>query len=358
MRRRVWLLACVVLGVAAVAKGATVWVDLGPIWAPDTGKISLPSVIVDPARFGEGGSDPDQAPLYKMYYSDGAYPECDEIHLAVSPDGVTWQLVGPVLYGAKRPAVVYSAAGFGSGDSKYMIWYTIASDEAQRQQTGSFKVCRSADGVTWSEPEACTSADPARPLLASGTSPEDQNAWNRGSYGILRAFFNPQGAATVTLEAPMSNRYVMYYNVYGADAVSAQEGGLDVTSSIAMAVSADGVAWSRVGDAPVLRGWPSVTGGMISFADIVKQADHYELCFMVESNPTEGYIRRIGQAASTDGASWTVTSQDIAVLKTDDGEKGTYGLSMAVDPNNGELLIWLAAGDGPDREVIKLGRQE
>jgi hypothetical protein len=293
-----------------------------------------------------------------MYYSDGVYPECTEVHLGTSPDGITWSFVGAVKEDAKRPAVVYSATGFGAGDAKYKMWYTISSAEEERQQTGSFKVCESVNGVAWSESATCSDADPARPLIASGTAPEAQNAWNRGSYGILRVFYNSEGPATVNLGAPASNRYVMYYNVYGMDSASQQEGGPEVSSSIAMGVSADGVAWYRVGDVPVLRGLPSIAGGMISFGDVVRDGADYSLCYMVESMPAEGYIRKIGQAESTDGVNWSVVSKDIAVLATDDGDKGTYGLSMAIDSETGELQIWLASGDGPGREQVKYGRQE
>lgn len=251
------------------------WVDYGEVWAPDTGMISLPCVVVDPDRFGEAGSDPATAPLYKMYYSDGIYPECDAVHLATSTDGLSWSFVGAVVSQAKKPVVVYSAQGFGQGDAKYRMWFTTAGDEESRHQTSSFKMSESVDGLNWTAPLSCVDADVETPLLASGNSVAEANAWNRGSYGVLSVLFNPDGAAAIDADTPMNNRFVMYYNVYGIDPVSEEEGGLAVSSSVAMAVSADGVAWLRIGEAPVLRGIPSVTGGMVSFADVVNNAGQY-----------------------------------------------------------------------------------
>ena len=97
---------------------------------------------------------------------------------------------------------------------------------------------------------------------------------------------------------------------------------------------------------------------MLSFADVVKTGAGYVMCLLTEEWPMEGYIRRIAQAQSPDGIHWTVAAKDVAELKTEDGNKGTYGLSLAADPADGTLQVWLAAGDGLGTLALKYARTE
>jgi len=348
----------VALCVLANACAGGEWTDFGAVWSPQNGMISLQCVVVDMNRFGETGSVPSAAPLYKMYYSNGVYPECKQVHFATSPDGVTWTFVAALKNEGKKPAVVYSPQGFGEGNAKYKMWHTIASTEEERHHLSSVRVCESADGLTWSESVDCVEGDPDRPLLEPRGGPELSNVWNKGSYGVLRVLFNLDGPAAPDPAKPMANRYVMYYNAYGMDPQSEADGGPSVGASVALAISADGVTWYRVGDAPVLRCTPKTTGGMVSFADVVKLDGKYLMCLLTDERPTEGIIRRIAQAESLDGVNWTVVSKDLATLKTDDGSKGSYGLSLAAEPATGTLQVWVSAGDGPGKLAIKYGRLE
>ena len=108
----------------------------------------------------------------------------------------------------------------------------------------------------------------------------------------------------------------------------------------------------------MLRGLPSVAGGMLSYADVARVDGGYVMVLLTESHPAAGYVRSIAQAQSRDGVHWSVVSKDVATLKTTDEDKGTYGVSVAVDPMTGAIQVWLAASDGEGRLAIRYGRWE
>ena len=356
---RVSLLILALLGLAtALASAEGTWVDYDTVWAPAPSAILHQSVTMDPGRFGEALSEPWTAPLYKMYYNGDIIADGEagwEIRLATSPDGLSWTDEGPIGKVGRQPVVVYSATGFGSGDAKYRMWFGVAADEAQRHQTGSLRMCESSNGVTWGESVGCSDADPARPLLVSQ---DGYDAWNRGSYGFLRIFYNPAGPDAVDLTAPMANRYAGYYSVYGKDPVWQAESGIETGQSVAMAVSANGIDWQRVGDTPIIRGVENIAGGFVSFMDVVETGNGYTASILNEDSPAEGYNRRVAQAQSADGVTWTVVDQDIQVLRVSDPNKGLYGLTMAADPMTGEPQVWLSAREGENQPTLEYGRLE
>jgi len=333
---RMFLVMGVMLGIVACSQNVGAWEDYGYAWESPVDQISLPCVIGDADRFGEEGSIPSELPLYKMYYN----PNWKGVHLATSPDGATWEYVDKVTDG-RWPVVVYSAEGFGAGDAKYKMWYSAAhpASETGRQETSSFRVIESGDGLTWGEETACSDGDSQHKLVGGN------GAWNTGSYGPERVFYNADGSETADPSEPMSNKYVMYYNVYGV----LQEGGQSVGhSSVGLAVSADGVSWYSVGGEPVLKG--SAGGvGLIEFADIARDSNGYVMNF---TRTLSGSTHRIGEATSTDGVTWTVTSTDIEAVRPDDTRKPVFSLSIGYDPQSGELQMWRAVRDQTEGKVF------
>ena len=316
------------------------WVDRGIVLDPTT-KAYYPTVLYDPNNFsGYGPSYP-----YKIWFSTGT-----GITLAYSADGVNWILhnSGSDLPGLTNPhhaRVIYDPNGFGGTPYHYKIWYW---DTSKLYTIEAIRYAESTDGINWVNDQPITQ-NPSKPLVG----PYD---WNRGSYGPMWIFYNPNAGNTGS--DPWNYKYVMYYD--------ATTGAFE---QIALAYSKDGINWTRYGDTPVLwaegykhgapwgdpRWWDS---SYVGFGTILFYNRTYHMWY---SGGVEHMHEGIGHATSPDGIHWTKDPNN-PIFTTVPGtpyEKRHYTPSVIYDPNlfsgygdSSVLKMWFTAKDASGNYAI------
>ncbi len=291
----------------------TQWTEYtaNPVFDPTTNRAYYPTVIYDADAFGHTVGDvispslPQTytvAPYYKMWVATGSGGA--GVQFAYSSDGATWHEfnAGQALPGLDPQGyhnfVLYDPDGFGGTDYKYKIWYW---DSGELYDINAIRYAESQDGILWENDQPLTDADAARPII-------EASGWNRGSYGPNQVFYNPDGSSTLDDDALWNNKYVMYYNGTDGD-----------HEYIGLGYSADGKAWNRYADEPILPLGP--TGAWdswsISYASIVRISDA-EWHMWYSGSAASGTNHGIGYAASTDGLTWR-KSVDNPIFHKDDG---------------------------------------
>lgn len=287
------LALCLVTGLmlTQVASAASTWVEYSanPVYSNGS-KAYYPCVLYDPDAFSGHGD----AYYYKMWYSTGS-----TVELAYSNDGITWtsQASGALstLTTPNHPVVIYSASGFGGG-IYYKMWYMNSASE----YTDPIRCAESSDGITWVNDQAITQ-DPSALLVTGWVSPY----WFYSSYGPSAVLYNPSGYTSINTADPMGNKYVMYY-----DAASQGYAPDGTTEGTALAVSSDGIYWSRCGTEPVLKasGGSAWDSGYAYAWSVIKISGIY---YMYYSGGTSASKQGIGYAESSDGITWTKQSTPI-----------------------------------------------
>jgi hypothetical protein len=239
--------------------------------------------------------------FYKMWYD---YSGSGGIALAASPNGINWtfQTFTSGFAIGVRPRhsrVLFDPAGFGIG-VPYRIWYWDSRFTSFSSCSSSTAICMirtatSNDGVIWTNDTAITQ-DPANPLFSTV-------GYNSGSFGPADILYYPENPSTkLDLINPFNNRYVMYYSV--VDVTRSNPLGIQY-EQIALAVSANGIFWSKVGPDVVLPhgdpgdwDWYYATVGAV----VVRLApNNFKMWY---SGGHEQSYQGIGCASSTDGINW------------------------------------------------------
>ncbi len=288
-------------------------------------------VVFDAAAFGENGG------TYKMWYS--AYDrglERMSLGCASSADGVTWKkssagmLDGLYSGDNDRPVVLYDQDRFGDvGGPLYKIWYWTGPE--QEDSIGAIHYAASEDGINWYGDRAIEQSR-LFPLVTGGeaaplTGEATAGAFNNAAYSELQNWFyrlqgpgyiiyNPNAANTGSKtarnrsdDAPLSYRYVMYYD-------SASEGFSPDGSmrQISLAYSTDGIFWIRYGDQPVIvpggaGGWD----GMYAYRASVLMIDGlYHMWYAGGDGQAPAYdAKGIGHGTSEDGISWVLDDEPV-----------------------------------------------
>ncbi len=270
-----------VAGGSVILDYSQTWSDnaANPVFDPSTAAY-YPSVIYDEAKFGGSSA-------YKMWYSDGT----THIGLATSGDGVQWaEFAGNPVAGLTNPhhcQVVYDSSGFGGTGVYYKIWYW---DTAQLYSINAIRYAESADGVAWANDRAITGD------IITGVCIGICD-WNRGSYGPVDVFYNPN--ATNSGTSPFDYSYYMYFD--------GTTGGVE---DVGLAYSTDGTNWSLYGTEPVLPlgaagEWDS---NYVGFGTVVKVSDN-DWRFWYSGGKLEMGDGGVGYATSADGISWAKQGQ-------------------------------------------------
>jgi hypothetical protein len=235
------------------------------------------------------------AGTYQMWYGDmvgGFY----QLGHTSSVDGVTWSAPSIVtgLTGQPNHPVVVNVGSDAS--PHYRIWY----GDVGTWPAGSacLLTAESDDGQTWYN---CTpiGEDPNAGLLKTDNASDPAYNWRYGTYGPAAALYNPSGYASLNNADPMGNKYVMYYDMYSRTWIT------NVQEATGLAISADGVTWSRYGNGPVLNAAANSTtwDGQYAYAwSVIKQGSAYHMWYsggIAEGNQGVGY------ASSADGLTWT-----------------------------------------------------
>jgi len=287
---------------AAAATDGWVEYPTNPVFAP--GKAYYPSVLYDANKFsGHGDSY-----YYKMWYYTGS----PSIRLAYSNDGINWVNEGGdlgVLTNAAHPVVLYDAGGFGGSGYYYKIWYWDGTQEGP----GAIRYAESTDGIHWTNDQAI-GQDSSAPLVTGLDS--DYGTWFYHSYGPGAVLYNPSGYTSPNTADPMGNKYVMYYDAASESATTVDK---ETIENTALAISADGITWTRYGSEPVFEAsGGSLTGSWDSrYAyvwTVLKIDGQYQMWY---SGGQGGSNAGMGYAESTDGITWT--KQVDPVMSVSDG---------------------------------------
>jgi len=277
------------------------------------------------------------AGVLHMWYTDKDASGYRIAH-TTSVDGVNWTAPTMVTgcFGQPHHAVV---ANVGTDASpSYRIWY--ANSSQWPYQADLFRTAQSEDGITWTHDQLMGQADP---LVRENDSDNPAYKWIYGSYGPGAVLYNPDGYSTVNSADPMGNKYVMYYDQYTRYWLTG------VNEVTMMAVSADGINWTRYGDTPVLEpGGTTVWDGQYAYMNAIIEIDGvYHAWYSGGiSDSNDG----IGYAYSTDGITWIKAEQP--VLYADDPSapswRATRTYAMAVIQSAESYRMWLSGKDGSD----------
>lgn len=303
-----------------------------PVYSPLPNRAYYPTVQYNKNQFDGHGN----AAYYKMW-SDTPSP----ISLAISNDGVFWQMIGNVvgLTNARHSVVLYDPDCFGEGNGYYYkIWYW---NSAFSTSIAGFRTAKSADGINWVQDSPCTQ-NPLFPLVFGPYG----SSYFYNFFGPSTVFYNAN--ATNNPSDPMSFRYVLYYI---GSAAGNPPGQWDNTC---LAYSIDGVDWSRYGSLPVLipSGNSADWDGFFSTsASVIKTENKYHMWYS-GSPDGGGNIKGIGYASSNDGINWTRASSN-PIFYITDGKAWrnvrTYACSVLFDPDyfgspsdNKALKMWFS----------------
>lgn len=164
------------------------------------------------------------------------------------------------------------------------------------------RTANSVDGITWTS-DTTIVQDPTNPLFAVPT-PVGTPTYNAGSFGPADILYFPENPATLDLLNPMNNQYVLYYSIVTRNDPSGIQ-----FEQLALAVSTDGINWSKAGPAVIL---PHGTSNDWDYyystvgAVVLKLSDNlYKMWYSGGLNQS---YDGIGCATSTDGLNWVKNS--------------------------------------------------
>lgn len=230
--------------------------------------------------------------VFKMWYESG---EPRQLGYATSPNGVTWtkHAANPVVQpGPDGFDADYVGHGAVLHEGIYKLWYHAGGDEG--------------------------------PIVAYATSP-DGIAWSKQG-----PVFHPEGGNwdEWAVWGPSVLRYNGLYWMWYSGA------GPQGQPAIGVATSFDGVAWTRIGTAPVISAANPIGDPHVLL--------HGSILKMWYSDYEQGVIK---YAESTDGVNWTVSGGNPVLIP---GELGTWGepVIRLQDGSDGSLLDGLDISGG------------
>ena len=335
--------------------------DHNPVFDPAQ-TVYYPTVIYRADAFGQRQGDVISAslpytyvvpPYYKMWT---ARSNADRgLQFVYSGDGLTWhqfnagaQLPGLALNGY-HSLVLYDADAFGGSGYFYRIWYW--NPDQPLTSINAFRTARSADGISWVNDQALTQS--VTMPLVSGV---DGTYWYH-TYGPAAVLYNPAGPGTPDSGHPLDNRYVMYYSASGEG--FAPDGNDEATG---LAYSADGIAWTRYGDEPVLSVGPAGAWDhkyAVAYSAVLRGPDSFY--HMWYSGGITRVQEGIGYAVSADGVRWS-KSLNNPIFHIYDGvptrTSRTYTPLVLYDANGfsghgpaAPYKMWFTGDDGSNRTI-------
>jgi hypothetical protein len=247
---------------------------------------------------------------YHMWYTDATAAGAYQVRHAASADGVTWSAPAALtgLAGGQPSHTVVVNVGSDASPS-YRMWY--GDGASWPSSDNCFRTAVSTDGVSWSG-DSVIGQDPGGGLLRTDNVSDPAYQWRYGTYGPGAVLYNPSGYPTLNTADPMGNRYVMYYDGYSRYWLTGVQ---EVTM---LAVSADGVYWSRYGNGPVLSGsgGSAIWDGQYAFAwSVIRDGTDYHLWY---GGGVGASHEGIGYACSADGLAWAKNADPIMHISDPD----------------------------------------
>lgn len=303
-----------------------------------------PTVAFDINRFNGHG---DSA-YYKMWYSgrDGGILRT---FVTNSEDGVNWTNVTPVtgLTNSHHCQVLYFPNGFiginsGLNPSStimyYRIWYW---DYSNLYSINAIRYAESPDGIDWYNDQTI------QQVGSTVIDNADSSNWNRGSYGPVSMYYNPNGSSIIDDTNIWNNKFVMYYD--------GTTGGLQ---EIGLAYSTNGILWEgygRVFERGGVGAWDSTH---VSHGTVVKIDDVWHLWY----SGGQGRVNQgIGHATSRDGVNWQRNPENPIFHKSDEvlwRSLRTYTPSVIYSPSGFEtggcpnIKMWITGEDENNNRTI------
>ena len=231
---------------------------------------------------------------YHMWYTDtagGVY----QVRHTTSTDGLAWSAptVATGLTGQPAHTVVVNVGTDAS--PSYRMWY--GDGAIWPSGSSCLRTAESSNGLTWINDQAI-GEDPNAGLLFTNDVLDPAYNWRYGTYGPGAVLYTPSGYGSLNTSDPMGNKYVMYYDQYTRYWLTGVE------EATGLAISADGITWSRYGNGPVLNasGGTGTWDGQYAYAwSVIKDAGGYHMWY---SGGIAGGNEGIGYAYSTNGLDW------------------------------------------------------
>lgn len=180
---------------------------------------------------------------YHMWYTDtvgGLY----QIGHTTSADGTTW--TSPTIVTGLRGEPSHVVVVNIGTDTlpQYRMWY--ADSTRWPSYDDCFRTAESTNGLLWINDQAIAQ-DPSARLVSTDNTSDPAYQWLYGSYGPGAVLYNPSGYGSLNESDPMGNKYVMYYDQYTKAWLTG------IQEATMLAISADGINWSRYGNDPAVN---------------------------------------------------------------------------------------------------------
>jgi predicted GH43/DUF377 family glycosyl hydrolase len=269
---------------------------------------------------------------YRMWYAGwGKFngKEGWRIFYATSPDGVNWTKHGMVLDtgapGSWDDGMVGFPFVFRDTDGTLKMLYAGRSTSLQIYQIG---LATSTDGINWTRYSG-------NPILQPGSS----GAWDE------KQVLDP--SLVIDLDAPPEERYKMWYNGYDRNDRIA----------IGLAISADGLNWTKYSGNPVITPGASGTWDDTPYlytAFVLKEGSEYKMWYAAIKIWQVG---RIGLATSTDGKAWVKDPQNPVLVPGPAGSWDAYEVYGAHVISNGSssYQMWFNGIETPGGRFGQIG---
>jgi uncharacterized repeat protein (TIGR01451 family) len=298
-------------GERAAAADVT-WVEYvgNPVYDPaGSARAYYPCVIYYASQFSSRGA----SYYYKMWYGDTEAARWEWV--VYSNDGVNWENpeeVTRITAGGYHAKLIYTAGGYSGtgGPFYYKIWYWDAPD--MNYTIDDMHTADSTDGVTWVN-DAVVTQDANYRLVVTQTPTVE---WNSGTYGPVDVLYNP--LAENSGDDPFNYSFTMYFD--GTDGSS---------EKIGLAYSANGNYWKAYSSSAVLDigptgAWdgpeagqdPPHTNAYVGNGTVIRESAG--VWHMWYSGGQNQIGDGIGYASSSDGITWT-KSTDNPLLHKNDG---------------------------------------
>jgi len=269
---------------------------------------------------------------YRMWYAGwGKFngKEGWRIFYATSPDGVNWTKHGMVLDtgapGSWDDGMVGFPFVFRDTDGTLKMLYAGRSTSLQIYQIG---LATSTDGINWTRYSG-------NPILQPGSS----GAWDE------KQVLDP--SLVIDLDAPPEERYKMWYNGYDRNDRIA----------IGLAISADGLNWTKYSGNPVITPGASGTWDDTPYlytAFVLKEGSEYKMWYAAIKIWQVG---RIGLATSIDGKAWVKDPQNPVLVPGPAGSWDAYEVYGAHVISNGSssYQMWFNGIETPGGRFGQIG---
>lgn len=258
--------------------------------------------------------------MFKMWYTNlTEQSDAQNICFADSSDGIDWTRHGMVLNkgeaGSWDSGAIMGAVILYDGTT-YKMWYLGMA----LVRACSVGYATSSDGIHWSK-------DSGNPVMTPGGN----GGWDNWHIAQISIIFN-------------GTHYIMWY---GAQAVP------DCNVAMGVAISVDGVSWTKYQGNPVLVGGPGGWDSAHIFpGPVIGSGGQYEMWYYGQPRDLPGSI---GLATSPDGFSWSKYGGN-PVLES--GPAGAWDSATVHHPcvleRDGDMLMWYSGLDWTGTQRIGL----